>query len=313
MGIKFIYVPNGVYDRGGKRNNLVEAKIVGDVVIEQLSKYPTKTVGVVTFNISQKETIEDELELRIKEQPELGKLFERTKTEDRLEGFFVKNLEDVQGDERDVMIFSLGYGYDQQHRMTVNFGPLNKEGGERRLNVAVTRAREKVIVVSSVRAADIDPQATQAAGVLHLRRYLDYAERGESALELTGPKAGAEMESPLEESVAAEVLRLGYNVVPQVGCSGYRIDLGVVDPATPGKFLLGIECDGAMYHSAHCARDRDRLRQEVLESRGWVIHRIWSPDWIARRETEVKKLEETIQAARKRPSHGSITETHQAE
>src|SRR5262249_4809397 len=158
-----------------------------------------------------------------------------------------------------------------------------KEGGHRRLNVAVTRAREKLVVVSSIRAQDLNLKATQAPGVLHLYHYLDYAERGVEALELTQPQGQAEPDSPLEAEVLKEIRALGYDAVPQVGCSGFRIDLGVLSPEAPGQFLLGIECDGAAYHSAATARDRDRLRQEVLESLGWRIHRIWAPDWFLHR------------------------------
>lgn len=294
LGIKFVYVPDGVYDRGGKRDNSREAEVVTDLVFEHFARHPEKTLGVVAFSIAQMTAMEDEVERRRRSQPE----FERFFKDDRLEGFFVKNLENVQGDERDVMIFSVGYGKDQQGRMTMNFGPLNKPGGERRLNVAVTRAREKVTLVSSIKAADMDLSATQAPGVFQLHRYLDYAEKGEVALELTHPQGG-EPQSGLESDVAGEIVRLGYRVVHQVGCSGYRIDLGVVDPAEPGRFLLAVECDGATYHSAYTARDRDRLRQQVLESFGWWIHRIWSPDWAVRRKAEVERLKSAIEKARR--------------
>jgi hypothetical protein len=296
LGVKFVHVPDGVYDRGGRRDNRREAAVVADLTFDHFRHYPDKTLGVVSFSISQMTAIDDEIEQRRRSQPE----FERFFKDDRLEGFFVKNLENVQGDERDVMIFSVGYGYDQQHRMTMNFGPLNKPGGERRLNVAVTRAREKVILVSSVKAADIDLGATQAPGVLQLHRYMDYAERGEVALAITYPLGGGEPESDLEIEVANEIRRLGLDVVHQVGCSGYRIDLGVLDPVEPGRFLLGVECDGATYHSAYTARDRDRLRQQVLEELGWCrrIHRVWSPDWTLKRGTEIERLMSAIEKAR---------------
>lgn len=300
LGIKFVYVPDGVYDRGGKRDNRREAEVVTDQVFEHFARYPDKTLGVVAFSIAQMTAIEDEVERRVRTQQE----FERFFKDGRLEGFFIKNLENVQGDERDVMIFSIGYGKDQQRRITKNFGPLNKSGGERRLNVAVTRAREKVILVSSIRATDIDLSPPLPDGVLQLYRYLDYAERGEAALELTHPQGG-EPESDLESDVAGEIRRLGYDVVHQIGCSGYRIDIGVVDPAEPGRFLLGVECDGATYHSAYTARDRDRLRQQVLEGVGWCIHRIWSPDWAVRRQTEVERLKRAIEGARQFASGGA--------
>ena len=294
LGIHFIYVPDGVYDRGGRRDNQREAEIIVDLVVEHFQKYPDRTLGVVAFSVAQMNAIEDRKESVLRDRPELERFF----VTDRLHGFFVKNLENVQGDERDVMIFSIGYGKDQHGRLTMNFGPLNFAGGERRLNVAVTRARDKVIVVSSIRAADLDLAATDAPGVRALYHYLDYAERGPEALELTDPRSSGEFDSPLEREVAGAIRTLGYDVVPQVGCSGYRIDLGVIDPAEPGRFVLGVECDGANYHSAAVARDRDRLRQEVLENLGWRIHRVWSPEWIIRRETAMRRLREAIEQAR---------------
>jgi very-short-patch-repair endonuclease len=296
LGIRFIHVADGVYDRGGRRDNPREAEVVADVVFDHFLRHQaSKSLGIVAFSQAQMETIEDELERRLQLQPEMQRYF----STDRMEGFFVKNLENVQGDERDVMVFSIGYGRDRTGRMTMNFGPLNQAGGERRLNVAVTRAREKVILVSSIRAADIDLASTQAPGVLALHRYLDYAERGIEALELAQPAQAGDFESPLERDVAQAIRQMGYDVVPQVGCSGFRVDLGVRDPAQPGRFLLGVECDGASYHSGYVARDKDRLRQEVLQRLGWRIHRVWSPDWVSRRDTEVNRLRAAIEDARK--------------
>jgi very-short-patch-repair endonuclease len=150
--------------------------------------------------------------------------------------------------------------------------------------------------MGSIRAAHLDISSTRAPGVLALHRYLEYAERGAEALNLKLYGFG-EFESPLEKEVATAIRCLGYEVVPQVGYSGYRIDLGVIDPAEPGRYILGVECDGATYHSAYTARDRDRLRQEILEKFGWRIHRIWSPDWVMRREKEVERLREAIEKA----------------
>lgn len=294
QGIEYIYVPDGIYDRGGKRNNRPEAVVAVDRIFDHFRKSPELSLGVVTFNTQQMDTIEDEVELRLRRHPEFARFFKR----EGLDGFFVKNLENVQGDERDVMLFSIGYGKDQQGRYSMNFGPLNRSGGERRLNVAITRAREKVVIVSSIRYSDMDIQRTKSEGVLNFYHYLRYAETGKDALPTITNISGGETESPFEDDVASEVRKMGYDVVPQVGCSGYRIDLGVVDPAQPGHFVLGVECDGAMYHSAKTARDRDRLRQEVLENMGWKIHRIWSPDWNNQREREVSRLKEVIEIAR---------------
>jgi very-short-patch-repair endonuclease len=294
LGIQFTHVPDGVYDRGGKRDNPREAQVVVDEIIQHCLERPRRSLGVVAFSVAQMNAIEDQVELLLRRKPE----FEEYLAPGRLEGFFVKNLENVQGDERDVMIFSIGYAKDRHGNLEMRFGPLNISGGERRLNVAVTRAREKVILVSSLRAADFDLSRVHAPGVLALHQYLDYAERGRDALNLDLSPGSGGFESPLERDVAGAIRELGYTVVSQVGCSGYRIDLGVLDPANPGRFVLGVECDGATYHSAYTARDRDRLRQKALEDLGWRIHRVWSPDWVSRRSTEIRRLREVIEAAR---------------
>ena len=292
LGVKLSYVQDGVYDRGGKRNNQKEAERVADLVFEHFKNFPKKTLGVVTFSIAQMEAVEEAIDSRLKEQPAFESFFK----EDRLEGFFVKNLENVQGDERDVIFFSVGYGFDQQGQMAMNFGPLNKPGGERRLNVAVTRAREKVVLITSIKASDIDKD-TQALGLQTLRAYLDYAEHGPETLS-NKAKEGT-FDSALDEDVAAEIKKMGYEVVPEVGCSVYRIDMGVVDPVNEGCFLLGVECDGITYKSSNSARDRDRLREQVLKQLGWRIHRIWSPAWVARRDSEIRRLKETLEQAQK--------------
>ena len=292
LGVKLVHVPDGVYDRGGKRNNPKEAEKVAELIFEHFKNYPKKTLGVVTFSIAQMGAIEEAIENKLKEQPNFEPFFK----EDRLEGFFVKNLENVQGDERDVIFFSVGYGFDQQGQMAMNFGPLNKPGGERRLNVAVTRAREKVVLITSIKAADIDKD-TQALGVQILRTYLDYAEHGPET-QSDKSKEGT-FDSAIDEDIAAEIKKMGYEVVPEVGCSGYRIDIGVLDPVNEGCFLLGVECDGATYKSSSSARDRDRLREQVLRQLGWRMYRVWSPAWVARRDSEIRRLKETLEQAQK--------------
>lgn len=179
----------------------------------------------------------------------------------------------MQGDERDVIVLSVGYGPDSTGTVYRNFGPINKKGGERRLNVAITRAKELTEVVSSMTAGDIGEVAS--AGGRHLRRYLDYAERGPIALEMELGSAGLGTDSPFEDSVISAIRSWGYDVQPQVGVSGFRIDIGVKHPNAPGVFMLGVECDGAMYHSSRTARDRDRLRHDILVGLGWKIHHIW--------------------------------------
>ena len=294
LGVKLVYVQDGVYDRGGLRNNLREAEVVSDLVFEHFEKYPQKTLGVVTFSISQMETVDEAIERRRRQHPEFEHFFK----EDRLEGFFVKNLENVQGDERDVIMISLGYGYDPQGQITMNFGPLNKTGGERRLNVAVTRAREKVVLVTSIKASDINVEPASSVGTVTLHDYLEYAEKGPEVLKLPALKP-AEFESPIEEDVAMVIQRLGYNVVSQVGCSGCPITMGVVDPNNHGSYLLGIEFDGATYQYSHSTRDRDRLRAQVLKQLGWRIHRVWAPTWVTRRDSEIRRLTDALNEAHK--------------
>jgi len=299
LGLEFVHVKDGVYDRGGRRNNVREAEVVADIVFEHFERHPEKTLGVVTFSLSQMNTVQDAVEARLRERPKFEKFF----VEDRLDGFFVKNLENVQGDERDVMIFSVGYGFDANGRITMNFGPLNKQGGERRLNVAVTRAREKVVLVSSIKYDDIRLESTQAEGVHSLHHYMRYAERRPRNLEDVATEE-ISLTSPLDDEVAEEVKRLGYRTVPWVGSGVFRVDLGVVDPSDSSRFILGIMCDGENYVTADTARDRDRLRVQVLENLGWRVHRVWSPDWVLRRETEAKRLAKALKDAEKGPRQG---------
>ena len=262
LGVKFEYVEDGIYSPGprGSRDNKIEAERVADLVFRHFAERPHRRLGVVAFSQTQMTAIEDAVERRLRQQP----FFDRFFRDDRLEGFFVKNLENVQGDERDVLIFSVGYGKDAEGKMAMRFGPLNNAGGERRLNVQITRAREMVVVVSSIRADDIDLKSTGATGALMLHHYFDYAEHGPAALRRETSASTGEPDSQFEVEVAAAIREMGYECVAQVGCSSYRIDIGVLDPAKPGRYILGVECDGATYHSAYTARDRDRLRQAVL-------------------------------------------------
>jgi len=277
LGVTFRHVADGLYDRGGSRTNRVEAEaVVAEIVRRLQTGDEAGSIGVVTFNQSQQSLIEDLLDERRRALPEIEPFF----TDEVREPVFVKNLENVQGDERDTIIFSVGYGPDQAGRHSMNFGPLNKEGGERRLNVAVTRARERLIVFSSMRSDDIDLTRTRALGVKHFKTFLDYADRGPRAIaEQVDHGPEREFDSGFERAVWKALTERGWKVDTQVGCAGYRVDLAVRDPDRPGRYLLGIECDGTAYHSAKTARDRDRLRQSVLEGLGWRIARIWSTDW----------------------------------
>ena len=280
LGVKWRHIPDGFYDRGGSRTNVAEARaIVAEVVSRLTSADPTirnKSIGIVTFSSAQQRCVEDWLDVARQDNPQIERFF----TQEVREPLFVKNLENVQGDERDIILFSVCYGPDAQGKITMNFGPLNREGGERRLNVAITRSRELLVVFSTLTPAHINLSSTASVGVHHFRTFLDYAKRGEVALkEAVSLQPDRAFDSPLEEEIAASIRLAGWEVHPQVGVAGYRIDLGIVDPQQPGSYILGVECDGASYHSSKTARDRDRIRQGVLEGLGWRIHRVWSTDW----------------------------------
>lgn len=292
LGVGFHHV-KGVYRRGAQRDNLVEARKVAELVAGYARDYPTMSIGVVAFSQVQQDAIEDAIdELRFSDPNLPVSIF----SSDRLDGFFVKNLETVQGDERDVIVLSVGYGPDENGKITMGFGPINQASGYRRLNVAVTRARMRLEIVASLTAADFGSD-NENEGVRHLRRYLDYAANGPSVLTLDPPESLGDVESPFEAEVARVLCSWGYEVVPQVGCAGYRIDLGVRGGSGSSGFALGIECDGAAYHSAKCTRDRDRLRQRVLEDLGWRLHRIWGPSWYRNGPTEQERLRQAIKEA----------------
>lgn len=268
------------------------------MVAEHFRRFGNKySLGVVALSQVQEDAIAEALEARLRKERDLLPFF----TSEGEEPFFIKNLETVQGDERDVIILSIGYGPDHAGKMTMNFGPLNREGGARRLNVAITRARRQLFLVASFLPDRIDPSRTTHRGAKLLRWYLEYAQLGGDIQMLEGNET-VEMpsfDSPFEKAVYDFLCERGWTVHTQVGCAGYRIDLALVDPEHPERYLLGIECDGVTYHSSKTARDRDRLRQEVLEKLGWTIHRIWSRDWVENPEREYERIMETIERVRK--------------
>jgi len=296
LGVSWRYV-GGSYDKGGSRTNRLEADaIVTEIVARLLDESRNgDSVGVVTFNQAQQALIEDLLDAKRMEHPAIEPHF----AEDNPNRVFVKNLENVQGDERDVILFSICYGPDQSGKSSMNFGPMNKDGGERRLNVAITRSRREVIVFSSLEPDKIDLSRTRARGVRDLKTFLEYSKRGMAAIgEVVHLNPNADFDSPFEKLVYDKLVALGHEVHLQVGCAGYRIDLAVVDPKNPGRYLIGIECDGANYHRAKTARDRDRLREAVLRDLGWEIHRIWSTDWWQKPQNEMAKVVSAIEKAR---------------
>jgi len=267
------------YEKDGARINQPEARaLVTDLVARLKSpgfRQSGLTIGVVTFNSEQQGLIEDLLDAERRKDPSLESFF----SEVELEPVFVKNLESVQGDERDIMYFSITYGPDMSGAMSMNFGPLNRDGGERRLNVAVTRARHELRVFSSLRGEQMDLSRTKAIGVRDLKHFLEFAERGSRALAEAHHGSQGDLDSPFEAAVAAALGRKGWQVHTQIGASSFRIDLGVVHPDLAGRYLAGVECDGATYHRSATARDRDKLREQVLRGLGWEIERIWSTDW----------------------------------
>jgi hypothetical protein len=291
VGVTF-YNANGTYRRGAGADNPLEARKVADRVIEHFSARPDLTLGVVTFSMAQADAVQAAIDEARDQRRDLDPFFDQA---DRLDGFFIRSLESVQGDERDVIIFSVGYGPDEARKITTNFGALNKDKGWRRLNVGITRARQRVEVVASMRGGDIPPSENES--VEYLRSYLEYAERGISTLALQYGPTGKGPESPFEESVIAAITSWGYKVEAQVGAAGFRIDMGVLHPDHPGRYVIGVECDGYQYHSAPAARDRDRLREQVLIGLGWNLHRIWGTAWYRNRVQEEQRLRAAIEGA----------------
>ncbi|MER0240085.1 DUF3320 domain-containing protein [Fulvimarina sp. MAC8] len=291
MGLRFHNVPDGVFDSGGTSVNAVEARTVAEAVIRHAKTNPEQSLGVATFSVSQRRAIQDEVELLRRLNLDTEEFFHAHPSEP----FFVKNLENVQGDERDVIMISVGYAKNAQGHMAMRFGPLGAQGGERRLNVLISRAKRRCEVYASITDEDIDLERGKGAGILAFKLFLHYARTGRLSLAQSTER---DMDGVFEEQVANALQAKGYQVHPQVGIAGIFIDLAVSDPERPGRYLIGIECDGASYHSSRSARDRDRLRQAVLEDHGWIIHRIWSTDWFQRPQEQLERTVTAIEAAK---------------
>lgn len=294
LGLSFEYV-GGLYRRGkSKGDNPQEAAAVMEAVLAHAKARPNESLGVVAMSKSQQTTIQNEAERMRGIHPELNRFCNESKDEP----FFVKNLETVQGDERDVIFISIGYGRTEGGQLFQNFGPVSKEGGERRLNVLFTRAKKRCRVFSSIRHNEIKHSQSPHRGPYMLKTFLQYAETGE--MDIPVP-TGNEPDSLFEEAVADAVREHGFDVDYQVGSAGFRIDLAVKDPDHEDRYLLAIECDGARYHSSFWARERDRMRQELLEAKGWRFHRIWGTDWFS---NPAKETERAVAAIRKARSRG---------
>ncbi len=272
---------DGVYAKGKSRTNPPEAQALVAEIVRRLRdpRERDKSIGVVTLNAEQQRLIEDLLDAERRAYVELEQFFGDAVAEP----VFVKNLETVQGDQRDVILISIGYGPTEPgaKTMSMNFGPLNRQGGERRLNVAITRATSEVMIFASFGPEMIDLTRTSARAVQELKHYLDFAERGPAALGSgIRPTDGRDgYDSDFEMAVAEGLQKRGWELRTQVGVSKFRVDLGVVHPDAPGRFMAGIECDGATYHASPSARDRDRVRHIILEQLGWRLLRLWSTDW----------------------------------
>jgi very-short-patch-repair endonuclease len=293
----------------------IEADRIVDTVISLLSQNDNEdpTLGIITFNSAQADLINDVLDERAQKDPDIQKLLENArqrKEGDQFVGLFVKNIENVQGDERDIILFSVAYATDENGKMVSQFGSLSQDGGENRLNVAVTRARKKVFIVCSFEPSEWTRVDTYSSrGPRLLKKYLEYGkavsdgdeERVHQVLNsildattVQDIRGQSIYDSPFEEEVAIAIRNLGYTVHTQVGFSGYRIDLAVVHPNDPERYILAVECDGAMYHSSKIARERDFYRQWFLQQHGWKVHRVWSRNWWKTKSRELEKIQDEI-------------------
>lgn len=294
-GVIYKYVNGIFYDNMNEK----EAEEVIETLKDLYRKFGlTKSFGVVTFNNKQKMLIERKIANLIQKEEKYAEFFDENKTD----ACFIKNIETVQGDERDIIILSTCYGPNKDGRVFQRFGPINSDSGYRRLNVAITRAKECNIVISSLHYNNIkfdEENDTNSFGIAFFRNYLYYAEFGKNFDANQTPDEYRDFDSLFEQEVFEELKLRGYSVKKQVGCSGYKIDLAIVDPNSPNDYILGIECDGATYHSSKVARDRDRNRQMVLESKGWKIFRIWSTDWFKNKNQQIEKLIEFISSNNK--------------
>jgi very-short-patch-repair endonuclease len=293
-GIRFHLVREGVYDAGNTRTNLVEAKRVAEAVMSHARLHPGQTLGVGTFSAAQRRVIIEQLELLRRAEPEAESFF----ASHPHEPFFVKNLENIQGDERDVVFISVGYARDPAGQMSMRFGPLSNRGGERRLNVLISRARRRCEVFSSITEKDIDTTRVSATGVASFKLFLRFAETGQfDERTVDDPAVSTRV---LEEDIANALRSRGYEVNSHVGISGAFIDVAVMIPERPDRYLIGIECDGPSYALARSSRDRDRLRREALERQGWMLHRVWGMDWYQRPAEQLERIIIAIEEAKER-------------
>lgn len=294
-GVEFVFVEDGYYEGGGKNCNIPEAKKCVEIVKEHIDKYPDRSLGIIAFSEKQQQAISMEIQRFREQNPRYEEFF----AEDKEESFFVKNLENVQGDERDTILFSIAYARTKEQKatgkpMAMRFGPLGIAGGERRLNVAITRAKTNVKLVSSIVPSDIDLSRTESEGIRMLRSYIEFAMNGGASLASANK---SRVPDEFADTIYKYICDKGYRAKQYVGCSEYRIDIAVMHPEIEGEFVAGIECDGISYASARTARDRDRLRGSVLKNMGWNLYRVWSTEWYRNPEIECRKLFDFIEKA----------------
>ena len=289
MGVKYVKV-DGFYKNS---INPQEASTMVEEIRKFMLENKDKSMGVVVLNRNQRDLLEEEFNLTLNDNLHMKNYLETWEMKcDGLQKFFIKNLENVQGDERDVIFIGTVYGAEAEGLPVMQrFGPINGMTGKRRLNVLFSRAKEKIVTFSSMNANDIRADENGNPGVYMLKKWLEYS--GSGILE-GGSTSYKEPDSPFEEHVISKIKSIGCEAIPQVGVKGFSIDIGVKHPDWPHGYIMGVECDGATYHSSRSARDRDRLRQEVLEGLGWYLYRIWSTDWFEDPHRETKKLEEAI-------------------
>ncbi|WP_373479204.1 AAA domain-containing protein [Geminocystis sp.] len=294
LGVKWHHIKDGYYLKGEEKNNPVEARALVDYLVQRLKNYEAKkrTFGLITFSMPQKFLIDELLDEARRLYPEIEPHFDK-EFDERV---FVKNLENVQGDERDEILFSICYAPDKNGNFSVNFGPLNRQGGERRLNVAVTRARECMHIFSTITGSQIDMNRTDAIGALHLKEFLEFAEKSSQESVRSFLRTN-DFDSDIERQIYEELVKMGYTVNCKVGSGSYRVDLAVVHPNNSSIYVLGIETDGISYNQAPTVLDREGVRQVVLGLMRWNMYRIWSVDWKFKREEEVAKLKQAVEKA----------------
>jgi len=294
-GVEFEYVEEGYYEPGGKSCNILEARRCAELVKEHIDKHPERSLGIIAFSEKQQQAILREIQLFREQNPKYESFF----TEGKEEEFFVKNLENVQGDERDTIIFSICYAKTKEQKasgkpMSLRFGPVGLSGGERRLNVAITRAKINVKLVSSILPSDIPISNTESEGIHMLYDYIEFARNRGAALANSNQNRKTD---DFVNAIYSYITSKGYSAKLHVGCSDYKIDIAVEHPEIKDEFVAGIECDGFSYHSARTARDRDRLRGSVLKNMGWNMYRVWSTEWYRNPQIEGQKLLEFIENA----------------